>query len=112
MSQANTLMTPRVIPSNYTLPEHEVLDLGAFKQLGAEINVLTAGGQGGENMLIETAAINEDTAFKPIPGMLADMGTAGTTHVYTDQFMRYIRAKASGTVTGSPVVAINTISKA
>lgn len=111
-SQSNELMSPRVIPSNYVQPDHEVLDLGAYKQLNAEIVVLTAGtGGAGEKIVLQTAAVNEENRFQDVPTMEAVLNNVATVHVTTDQFMRYVRARANGVVTGTPVVTITTIGK-
>lgn len=111
-SQANNLLSPRVLDSNYTQPEHEWIDLGAFRHLGAEVLVLTAGtGADSEKVLIESAAIKDAASFRPVTGLEVKLNTVGVSHVYADEFMRYVRVKVTGTVTGSPVVAVNIIAK-
>ena len=111
-SQANTLLSPQVITDNYTQAEHDWLDLGAFRHLGVEFLVLTPGSGGaGEKIVVESAAVDSDQSFTPVPGLEVSLNSQGTIHLYSSNFMRYVRVRATGTVTGDPVVTINTIAK-
>lgn len=87
----------------------EVVDLGAFSKIHFQVRVKVAA-NASQTLQIQHAAVNEDAAFLDI-GTALDIATAGTDEVQMDNFLRYVRYLASGSISTQPTLSLYVIAK-
>ena len=109
-SQSMNVLSARPLPSGYTQPLVEVVDLGAYRQLNAAFSILGTNPNG--TIRIEHAATKEETAFAPVPGLSADTDNPGLLFATTDAFLRYVRVATGTFGSGAdPVASVVIIAK-
>lgn len=105
-SQYVRLMDTRTLGPSQTCPRELVVDLGAFRAIVLDPRILTVGGAG--NLLIETASVNEEGAFRVVATIVLT-ATAAMSEIPV--FLRYIRWRTDAGVTGNPVVVVDLVAK-
>lgn len=112
---ANTyieLMKPTKITTGWELEIELVPDLGAYKELEVQFAVVNAGsGTGGETLVLTHSATKYGKYLAISGSSITIDSTAADSHKSVAHFLRFIGARAQGTVTGSPVVGIQIIAK-
>jgi hypothetical protein len=107
-SYRRILNTRKLGPSQVQAHD-QIWDAGGGRVLEVAWRVVTASGQAA-NLLIQTAAVNEDDAFVTI--ITIPLGAvAATTLASTDHFLRYIRWITDANVTSNPVAVVDAIAK-
>ncbi len=112
------VLEPTVITTGYKTPKEDVLDAGAFTRGELQFRRLKDGTSAATYLRVQHAAVNEDDAFidaKDPSGadlqVVLDNSAAGNKHMWCENFLRFIRLVAVGTVTGSPVVLADSVWK-
>jgi hypothetical protein len=103
------LLEPRSFSSDENQPLFEAWDAGNFRVLEVDFCVLKTGTAG--NLKLQHAAINVEESFIDIATISADLTASGHDYQEVTKFLRYVRWKVDGTVTGSPVAFIDIIAK-
>jgi len=104
-SQYNRLLDSRVLGPNPSAPPQCVLDLGAYTQLEIDPRVLVTGAG---NLIIETASVNEEGTWRTI-ATIALNATSPLVQVLS--FLRFVRWRTDGQVTGTPTVVVDLVAK-
>ncbi len=104
-SQYNRLLDSRVLAPNLTASPQAVLDLGAYTQLELDPRVLVTGAG---NLIVETASVNEEGAWRTI-ATIALNATSPIVQVLS--FLRFVRWRTDGQVTGTPTVVVDVMAK-
>lgn len=104
-SQSARLLDTRKLNPNDICPREQVLDLGAYRFLVIDPRILTTG-QG--NLFIETAAINDEQAWRIIATIPL---TAVSNMIEIATFLRFVRWRTDNNVTGTPTVVVDVIAK-
>ena len=90
--------------ANKTQESDKWLDLGAYRELGFQLLMLSAGSAG--NILVEHSATAEDDNFVTLTGVTWFASGTGGYQNATD-FLRYVRWFCDGSVAGNPVFTID-----
>lgn len=112
------LLDPTTIVTGFKLPREQVLDAGAYGKLQIMFRRLKDGTSATTYLRVQHAATNEDDAFvdlKDKDGNLVqislDSADGAPKFVVVDNFTRFIRVIAVGTVTGAPVLLVDLVAK-
>lgn len=105
-SQYARLLEARPLGPSQVCANDKVLDLGAYGRLEIDPTVLVTR-QG--NLIVETASVNEEGAWRTI---LTVPLTATASLSQVVSFLRFVRWRTDNNVSGSPVVIVDLVAKA
>lgn len=112
------LLDPMVIATGFKLPREQVLDAGAYNKLQMVLRRLKDGTSAATYLRVQHAATNEEDAFmdlKDKDGLVVqislDNADASVKFLVVENFTRFIRVIAVGTVTGGPVLLVDLVAK-
>jgi len=86
-----------------------VLDLGLFGKMHAHVHLKIAA-NASQTIQFQHAAINEDGAFANL-GSAVSIASTGNQTLTADNFLRYIRFKASSSISTRPTLSVYVIAK-
>ncbi len=117
-SLAQRLLDPTVVTTGFKTAKEDVLDVGAYAKGELQFRRLKDGTSATTYLRLQHAAVNEEDAFmdaKDPAGanveIVLDNAAASVKHVSCANFLRYVRLVAIGTVTGGPVVLVDSVWK-
>jgi len=87
----------------------EVLDLLHYKTMQVQVQVKVAANSG-QTLQLQHSAVNEADAFIDL-GTTFDIASVGNQIKSYDEFLRYVRLKASGSITTQPTLSIAVMAK-
>jgi hypothetical protein len=99
-------MDMRGLTASLTQPREQVLDLGAFRILVLDPRIITLGAGG--NIIVETASVNEEGAFRTIAPIPLN---AVSAMIEVTTFLRFVRWRTDALVAGNPVALIDVMAK-
>jgi hypothetical protein len=86
-----------------------VYDLLAFKKLNIQVYVKVAANSG-RTLQLQHSAVDDEDTFMDL-GSSLDIATTGSKEVDMDDYLRYVRIKASSGITTQPTLSIFLIAK-
>ena len=87
----------------------EVLDLQDYKTLQVHVHVKVAA-NASQTLQLQHSAVNEDEAFVNL-GTTYDIASTGNKIKSYDEFLRYVRFKASGSISTQPTLTLAVVAK-
>ena len=87
----------------------EILDFGPFKALQIQVHVKVAANSGSTLQMQHSAVDDEDTFIDL--GSAIDIATTGNKIGSEDEFLRYVRFKASSGITTQPTLSMYVVAK-
>jgi len=87
----------------------EVLDLQDHKTLQVQVHVKVAA-NASRVLQLQHSAVNEDDAFVNL-GTTYDIASTGNKIKSYDEFLRYVRFKASGSISTQPTLTLAVVAK-
>lgn len=103
------MLDPRVVGPSEKSSRTEVLDLGPYSSVRAQIRVLKAGNAG--TIYLQEAAVNEEDAFFTLSGTTVNLNATANSIMSLSGHLRYVRWCTDGAVAGSPVVLIDIVAR-
>ncbi len=106
------LMPPTKITTGWELDIELAADLGSFRTLEVQWNVLTPGnGTGGESIVLTHCATKHGVYLTLSGSGIVIDNSAADAHKAVPDFLRFVRARAVGSVSGVPVIGAQIIAK-
>ena len=87
----------------------EVIDLGIYGKFYVHVHVKVAA-NASQTLQVQHAAFNEDGAFEDL-GTTIDIASTGNVTQNYDNFLRYVRFEASGSISNQPTLSIYIVAK-
>ena len=108
-SMYRRLMDPETLAASETQKLSEAMDVGACSRLEIQARILKAGSAG--NMILQHAAVNEESAYVALTGATWPCNAVSNTPTTITSFLRYIRWAADSSVAGLPMGLIDIVAK-
>jgi len=86
-----------------------VYDLQDFKKLHVQVRVKVAANSG-QTLQVQHSAVDEEDTFMNL-GSTIDIASTGNKGVSFDEFLRFVRVKASSSITTQPTLSVYVIAK-
>ena len=106
MNRAITVMKAGTVVSN---ERGRVYDLEAYKKIHAQVYVKVAANSS-QTLQLEHSAVDDEDAFTNL-GSTIDIASTGNKVSSIDAFLRFVRIKASGSITTLPTLSIYLVAK-
>ena len=87
----------------------EVLDLLQYKTMQVQVHVKVAA-NASQTLQLQHSAVNEEDAFDDL-GTTFDIASTGSKSKSYDEFLRFVRLKASASITTQPTLSIAVLAK-